>query len=211
MRKSHKIQLIAWMLLLFPGISAFAQSTVTGIVRDNNGSLPGVTIYVMGNNERALTGATTNENGEYYLTVPTINHAKGELKIVFSFIGYKPQEVIYKNQKVINITLAEDIQTLETVNVVSQMIRTNDAGLPVKDMGVSNQRINMQEMEEIQGHLRGRCLAGTVGQCGHHRLVRRPRLQNEHPYPRHKLAQRLVRAFGGDRRDSVRNQLSGRL
>ena len=150
MRKSHKIQLLVWILLLFPGVNVFAQSTVTGIVKDNNGALPGVTIYVMGNNERALTGTATNENGEYYLTIPSVNQGKGELKIVFSFIGYKPQEVVYKNQKVINITLTEDVQTLETVNVVGQLVRTNDAGLPVKDMGVSNQRIDMKEMEEIQ-------------------------------------------------------------
>ena len=150
MRKSHKIQLLVWILLLFSGINVFAQSTVTGIVKDNNGALPGVTIYVMGNNERALTGTATNENGEYYLTIPSINQGKGELKIVFSFIGYKPQEVVYKNQKVINITLTEDVQTLETVNVIGQAVYTNDAGLPVKDMGVSNQRIDMKEKEEKQ-------------------------------------------------------------
>lgn len=97
-----------------------------------------------------MTGTATNENGEYYLTIPSINQGKGELKIVFSFIGYKPQEVVYKNQKVINITLTEDVQTLETVNVIGQAVYTNDAGLPVKDMGVSNQRIDMKEMEEIQ-------------------------------------------------------------
>lgn len=150
MRKSHKIQLIVWVLLLFPGLEAFAQSTVTGIVRDNKGSLPGVTIYVMGNNERALTGTATNENGEYYLTVPAASHTNGELKIVFSFIGYKPQKVVYKNQKVINITLTEDVQTLEAVDVIGKKVITNAAGLPVNDMGVSNQRIDMKEMEEIQ-------------------------------------------------------------
>ena len=55
MRKSHKIQLLVWILLLFSGINVFAQSTVTGIVKDNNGALPGVTIYVMGNNENRYT------------------------------------------------------------------------------------------------------------------------------------------------------------
>lgn len=150
MRKSFKIKLITALLLLLPGMSLLAQSTVTGIVQDNKGALPGVTIYVMGDNERALTGVTSNENGEYYLTIPRVSNLKGEMKIVYSFIGYKPQQVIYKNQKVINIKLQEDVQTLEAVNVTGKKIYTDAAGIPTKDIGVSNQRIDMEEMAEIQ-------------------------------------------------------------
>lgn len=138
------------ILLILPCAGVWAQATVTGIIRDSRGALPGATIYVIGNNERALAGTSTNENGEYYLTIPVVTNQKGELKIVFSFIGYKPQTVVYKKQKVINIQLSEDIQALDEVSVLGKRQYTDAAGIPTKDLGVSNQRIDMEEMAEIQ-------------------------------------------------------------
>lgn len=141
---------MVWILLLLPCAGVWAQSTVSGVVRDSRGSLPGVTIYVMGNNERALSGVTTNENGEYYLTIPVVTNQKSDLKIVYSFIGYKPQTVVYKKQKVINVNLEEEIQALDEVNVIGKKLHIDATGIPTGDMGVSNQRIDMEEMAEIQ-------------------------------------------------------------
>lgn len=150
MRKSYLIK--ALLCLLFLGLAGkgFTQTTLTGIVKSGDISLPGASIYVMGDNNRVLGGTMTNVNGEYYLTVPIAVNQKGELKIVFSYIGYKPQTVVYKKQTAININLEEDVKTLDEVGVLGKRVRMDATGIPVKDMGVSNQRIEMQEMEQIQ-------------------------------------------------------------
>lgn len=70
---------------------------ITGKVTDDKGvPLPGVNVTVKG----AQKGTITDINGLYRLPVE-----RGET-IVFSFVGFKKQEVVVKEQKEINITAA---------------------------------------------------------------------------------------------------------
>ena len=59
--------------------TTWSQSKITGNVKDNTGDLPGVSVYVEGNQS---IGTTTNTKGEYMITVPAA--AKS---LVFKFIG----------------------------------------------------------------------------------------------------------------------------
>lgn len=82
---------------------------VTGQVLDYTGlALPGVTVRI----KNTTRGTTTNLDGEY-----TIDVNEGET-LVFSFIGFVEKEILVSNQTVINITLEEDLQSLEEVIVV---------------------------------------------------------------------------------------------
>ncbi len=92
-------------------VSAMAQSlTVSGRVTDKTGGgLPGVTVLLKG----TTTAAPTDVEGNYSLSVPN-----GTGTLVYSFIGYIPQEVAINNRSTINVTLAADQQTLEEVVVV---------------------------------------------------------------------------------------------
>jgi TonB-linked SusC/RagA family outer membrane protein len=85
--------------------------SVKGIVIDaeNNNPLPGVTILVKGTNK----GANTNNNGEYAIEVPDEKSV-----LIFSFIGYAPQEVIVGNRTQINVGLRTDTKSLDEVVVV---------------------------------------------------------------------------------------------
>ncbi|MEO6288211.1 MAG: TonB-dependent receptor [Dyadobacter sp.] len=83
---------------------------VAGTVKDEKGTgLPGVNILVKG----TLEGTTTDQNGNYSLKV-----AKGDMTLVFSFVGYLSQEKIVADQSVINVTLVTDQKSLEEVIVV---------------------------------------------------------------------------------------------
>ena len=87
-----------------------ADIPIKGTVNDEKGEkLPGVSITIKG----TTRGSTTNANGEYSIAV-TDNKAI----LVFSYVGYEPQEVVVGNQTKINATLKVDNKTLEEVVVV---------------------------------------------------------------------------------------------
>jgi TonB-dependent starch-binding outer membrane protein SusC len=81
--------------------------TVTG--GKENEPLPGVTVQLKGTS----IGTATDVNGKYTLKLPD---ASGVL--VFSYIGYVPEEVSVSNKTVIDIVLIEDITSLKEVVVV---------------------------------------------------------------------------------------------
>ena len=77
--------------LLLGCIFSMAQGqSVTGKVTDANSEpIPGVNIIVKG----TTLGTTTDANGVYVIEVPGENQV-----LVFSFIGYAPQEVAVNNR-----------------------------------------------------------------------------------------------------------------
>lgn len=86
------------------------QTTITGTVSDADGDpLPGVTVMIKG----TAQGTATDTNGAYSLSVPNANAT-----LVFSFIGFTPQEIQVGSQRVINVTLSEDTHQIEEIVVV---------------------------------------------------------------------------------------------
>jgi TonB-linked SusC/RagA family outer membrane protein len=87
----------------------FIDVTIRGRVTDENGeAIPGVTVSVSG----TTIGTATDLNGDYSLTVP-----EGST-LVFSFIGFVSQSVAIGDQSVIDVTLVEEISSLDEVVVV---------------------------------------------------------------------------------------------
>jgi TonB-linked SusC/RagA family outer membrane protein len=88
----------------------YAQERVaSGTVKDASGEgLPGVNIIVKG----TTSGTTTDADGNFSL------NAGGEDVIAISFIGYISQEIVVGNQTTFDVTLAEDVTTLNEVVVV---------------------------------------------------------------------------------------------
>jgi len=82
--------------------------TVNGIVADETGPLSGVTVSVKGSNK----ATTTNDKGEFLLKVN-----QNDI-IVFTYVGYKTQEVIVKNTTSFTIKLQQDVAGLDQVVVV---------------------------------------------------------------------------------------------
>lgn len=147
MKVINSLKAVMVLFLLSLSFSAYSQQVLTGIVRDADGPMVGVTVSIQNENNRMLLGAATDLNGEYYLTIP--GNIKG-LTIVYSFIGYKTVKVVYKGQKVQNVNLQLDISQLDEVVISAQRIQTDDNGIPIKDVGVARQKIDMDEMKEMQ-------------------------------------------------------------
>lgn len=87
-----------------------ADMVVTGVVRDAQGApLPQITVRVKG----TTLGAYSDANGKYTLKLPD-----GGRTLIFSAVGYETQEVPVNNRTQIDVTLKEQISTMNDVVVV---------------------------------------------------------------------------------------------
>lgn len=115
MRKLYKkLSLTALLALLVASIALAQERVVSGTVTDDTGSaMPGVNVLVKGTS----TGTATDGNGQFRLSV-----SSDQAVLVFSFIGYNTQEVAVGSQSSINVTLAQDVQTLTELVVTGYSI-----------------------------------------------------------------------------------------
>ena len=89
------------------GSIIYAQS-VSGIVSDSSGPVPGVNVLIKG----TTTGTSTDFDGKF-----EIKANNGDI-IVFSYIGFLTQEISYSGQPSINVFLKEDAALLDEIVVV---------------------------------------------------------------------------------------------
>lgn len=102
---------ILTLLLAFVVHLSFAQEkTISGVVSDPSGlPLPGATVLVKG----TTSGTSTDFDGNY-----SIRATQGAT-LVFSFVGYRSQEVPVNSKTKIDVTLQEDAQALDEVVVTA--------------------------------------------------------------------------------------------
>ncbi|MBC3541178.1 SusC/RagA family TonB-linked outer membrane protein [Rufibacter sediminis] len=150
-----------WVLTFFftSVVSAFAQAvTVTGKVTDEKKEgLPGVTVLLKG----TTTANATDMNGNYSLSVPS-----GTGTLVFTYIGFQPQEVPINGRTSINVTLASDQKALDEVVVIGyQTVNRRDLTGSVSSVGskqLADIPIN-SAAEAITGRLAGVQITTTEG------------------------------------------------
>lgn len=83
---------------------------IKGTVRDEAGEpLIGVSITV----SNAMTGTITDANGNYSILI-----TGGEAELKFSYVGYQSYTVKISHKNVINVTLKEDVTSLQDVVIV---------------------------------------------------------------------------------------------
>jgi len=141
-------------------LNSVVASKLTGTVTDENGvGMPGVTIAKKGTS----SGANSDVNGKYSIDVNP-----GDV-LVFSFVGYKSQEVKITNQSVLNIQLAVDAKSLEEIVV------TGYGNQKKKDFLGSSSSIKSATIQEMpvvsvesamQGRMTGVQVQQSSGQPG---------------------------------------------
>ncbi len=108
--KKGKRTILSALFLVFCMQYMQAQLTVTGTVSDENKELvSGANIVVKG----TTVGTISDAQGNYSIDVPA-----GSGTLVFSFIGYRTQEVSIENNTIIDVLLVLDKAELEAVVVV---------------------------------------------------------------------------------------------
>lgn len=147
MRK--KLQTLFVLALTLVSTIGFSQSKqISGKVSESDGSpLYGVNVTVQG----TTRGTITNDQGSYSIAV-----ASGET-LTFSYIGFVAQNVVVGNQTTINITLAEDANTLGEVVVTAFGIEKDK-----KSLGYSVTQVDGDKFTESRTTNLGTALTGKI-------------------------------------------------
>ena len=122
--------------------------------------MPGVNVLEKG----TANGAVTDSNGKYVITV-----SGGEAIIVFSFIGYTPQEVSIGGRTAIDISMLPDLTTLQEIVVVGYGTQekrdVTGATSTVKAEEIIKRPITRVE-QALQGTTPGVVVSSSSGQPG---------------------------------------------
>ena len=158
MRRFFLLFLIAFVFI-FQQMNA-QEFSVKGIVTDGSGPLIGVSVRVEG----TTIGVITDLDGQYSLRVPSKSS-----KLIFSYVGYNTLNENIKGRKVINITMTENVQSLNEVVVVGYGTST------VKDLTSSVSSVKSKNLDKaasasidnmLQGHVAGLNMTANSAQPG---------------------------------------------
>ena len=131
---------------------AFAQQqTVTGTVYDESGlPLIGVSVQEKGTSN----GAITDIDGKFSVKLSPEATGGGKI-LIFSYIGYKTQEVSLDGRTNIEVTMSEDTEQLEEVVVVGYGVQKKSS-LTASVASVSNKEIVKTMSSNVASTLQGR-------------------------------------------------------
>ena len=130
-------------MLLSSGLNA--QTSVSGTVSDDGGPIPGVNVILKGTTK----GTSTDFDGNFSIDAPS----NGVL--VFSYLGYKSQEVSINGQSQINIVMEEDLQSLSEVVVIGYGTQ-NKESVTGSVVSIKGDELNKVQAANFQEALQGR-------------------------------------------------------
>ncbi|WP_236979552.1 SusC/RagA family TonB-linked outer membrane protein [Membranihabitans maritimus] len=126
---------------------------IHGKVTDQNGEpLIGVNVLVKGTNN----GTSTDFNGEF-----TIEDIDANAVIIFSYIGYRTKEVSISGKNNINVSLEEDLQTLDEVVVTAFGIEREKKALSYSVQELEGESISAVGNANVVNSLQGK-VAGVI-------------------------------------------------
>ena len=150
---------------------AMAQGVrVSGTVSDNDGPIMMGNVTERDANNRIVSATQTDFNGNFSLTVKSTKN-----KLVFSYVGDKSKTVTIGSQTTFKIKLEPENTVLKEVTVKGR--RGNSGGLQIskKEMTVSSQTMNMEQVEglaftsadeALQGEIAGLDIVSNSGNLG---------------------------------------------
>jgi len=143
-----------------PGNSEAQQGiTVTGKVSSGSdkSKMAGVTVQVKGTTK----GTITNADGEFNLSVPSNNAT-----LIFSFIGFKTEEVPLNGMKTLNIVLAENTAMMDEVVVTALGITRQEKSLGYAVAKVSGEDMSRVVEENAINALEGKVAGVEISSTG---------------------------------------------
>lgn len=148
------------LFILFLALFASAQAqqrTVSGKVTDaNNMAIPGVSVLKKG----TTTGTSADVNGKYSLSVGAND------VLVFSFIGYKTQEVSVGGRTIIDVSLETDVSELKEVVVTALGIKREEKSLGYAIGKVAGPEFTKVARENFLTAMQGKVAGVTINETG---------------------------------------------
>ena len=154
------------LLFLFVSVGLYAQQIVKGTVKDaaTGEPLPGVSVVIKGTS----VGVATDFDGKYELK------AENGSVIVFSYIGYKDQEITVRTTA-LNVLLQEDVEQLDDVVVIGYGVAkkkdvTGSVNLVTSKDFNKAPAVNADQL--LQGKVAGVQMSSTGGSPGEGQVIR---------------------------------------
>lgn len=123
---------------------------IKGIVKDGKGeALPGVTVVLKGIN----VGCASDMEGIFTLSAPR----QESFKLVFSFVGMRTKEVIWKGERMLNVVLEEDFQQMDEVVVTGYQTISRERA--TGSFGVVSKR----QLDKPAADISSRLIGSTAG------------------------------------------------
>lgn len=148
MKHKSSLLLILTMCLFQSFVLSAQTSTVTGTVSSEKDGmpLPGVNVIEKGTNN----GSVTDMDGKFSIDVGP------NAILTFSSLGYTQQEQGVNGQSIINISLQEDLESLDEVVVTALNISRDKKSLGYATQEVDGEDINITNNQNVIGALSGR-------------------------------------------------------
>ncbi len=149
----------------------YAQATITGTVKNSQGEMmAGVSVII----KNTSTGTSTTSAGQY-----SIASKKSNDILVFSYIGFEPQEFVTGNRTTLDVTLKSNAQAADEIVVVgygTQSKRNVTGSVSKVDMSKTENLPNTNVTQALRGSVAGVQVTdnGRPGQGGNI-LIRGPR------------------------------------
>lgn len=137
-------------------LQAHSQS-VKGTVSDEAGKrLPSVSVSVKGSN----TGASTDSVGNYSID------AAANAVLIFTYVGYLPQEVAVNGQTFLNIILVENLKNLDAVIVTALGITKQARGIGYSATNVKPEELTVIRTPNVMNSLQGKVAGVNITTLG---------------------------------------------
>jgi len=141
--------LILFLIIIAPSL-AFAQVTVTGVVKDADGNaLSGVSVRLMG------SSVATSTDGEGTYSLPSVGP---QSTLVFTYVGFETKEEPLNGRTNVNVELSPSDQSLEEVVVTgysSQRKKDITGSVAVVDMDALKSIPSGSALQALQGQASG--------------------------------------------------------
>jgi TonB-linked SusC/RagA family outer membrane protein len=143
------------LLLILTQVSLQAQTRqISGTITsaEDNSPMPGVAVLAKGTN----VGSITDENGKYSINLPS-----GSTVLIFSFVGFEPQEITVGTESTIDVKLATSINLLTDIVVVGYGTQERKSVTGAIST-VSNKEITALPVISVESALQGRIASVSV-------------------------------------------------
>ena len=157
-------------MLLSAAANSYAQHRISGTVSDDIEPLMMVNVVERDANNRIVAHAQTDMNGNFSMNVV---NTRNFLEV--TYVGYEPFKVQIGAQTKFNIKLKEKGAIKEVVIKAKRKQESNGMSIPVKEISVATQTLNMEDVEglsfasadeALQGKIAGLDIISNSGNLG---------------------------------------------
>ena len=159
-----------WAVVLFTLPVSAQISRISGTVSDEFGGIPGIQIKELDSNNRIVSSAISDANGNFTMTVKSQKN-----KLVFHGMGYTDKTYPI-NKSVYKVNMTESVKEMKVVNVVAKKkAATTGLDIPQREYAGAVSSMKMDDLEglafesvdqALQGQIAGLDIVANSGNLG---------------------------------------------